>query len=409
MAAGVTQPGGAGTTIHYYDDSSSASGLGYTFAEISAAFPADFVDVSAGGRESYVSAVRLQCGDTTTDSATTTLNATNLDVSFAPGMRWQWRATQTTSWFTNLGTKVGSGNRAGAKNGCNITHGAGLALQVLGTFKAYDCKFIMNGVSSGGFTPITGSGSEMVECTLVNTSTGNFAVGSPSFLFDNLFNIEICGTPTQILVSNIGASAQERITLSVTAPVAYASTTIANLQFKDWALKGTPSSGDFRWGNQFATNWLVLQPKWSQNGPKFAQATAGSMAVANGAKEYWAYNVKVVDANGAGVAGVAVTLTDVLGNVQVDTTTDSDGRISFGSGITANMVIVMDHYTVSQVYTQRHRSPFTVEIGNYRYKMFWPGYETVTTSAGTFEDVNDIVPIEFAGGAPSTWVEMVAP
>lgn len=418
MAAGVTQPGGAGTTIHYYDDTASASGTGYTFAEISAAFPADFVDVSAGGRESYASAVRLQCGDTTVNAATTTLNATNADVSFAPGFRWQWRATQTSSWFTNLGTKVGSGNRAGAKNGCNITHGAGIAFNPLGTFKAYDCKFIMNGTQALTLQPITGSGSEMVECTLVNTSTGNFSIGSPSFLFDNLFNVEICGVAAT-MVSAIGSAAQERITISATAPTAYAATTVANLQFKDFAFKGTPSTSDFRWTNVGATNWVVVQPKWSQNGPKFAQAAAGSMAVANGAKEYWLYNIKVVGATGAAIANIPVTLTDALGNVQVNTTTDANGRVSFGSGLTANMVLVMDHYTVSQVYTQRHRSPFLVEInagssrnvsyGSYRYNLYWPGYEGITTSAGTFEDVNDIVPLEFAAGALTSWIERVAP
>lgn len=67
MAAGITQPGGAGTTIMIYDDTDTSGGRpagSYTFAQISAAFPADFVDVTVNvARPKYKSLVDLQMGD----------------------------------------------------------------------------------------------------------------------------------------------------------------------------------------------------------------------------------------------------------------------------------------------------------------------------------------------------------
>lgn len=428
MAAGVTQPGGAGTTIYYFDDShADAGGDGsYSFTDIYAAMQVlspgntDFVDASYGGRTVYQVNVRLQCGDTGTTASTTTLTDTNKDVYFAPGVRWQWRATQTSSWFTNLGTKVGTGNRAGAKDGCNIIHGAGLAFQPLGVFRGYDCKFIMNGTSLLAFALLDNQGSELIECTCVNTSTGSFSMGGTATRFDNLYNVELCGNNAAGgLVSSSGAVASERITISAPSSATFIAGLVANLSFKDYKLVGSPTQCDYRWGNVTNTNWSIVQPKWSGNAAKFAQNAAGSMAVANGAKEYWGFTIKTVDSTGAAVANVPVSLTDTLGNVQINTTTDSEGRITFGSGLTANTVLVMDHYTVSQVYTQRHRSPFLLEVNTgasavtgysaVRTRFYWPGYEDITTSAGTFEDVNLVVGLQQASGTPSTWVEFEQP
>ena len=135
----------------------------------------------------------------------------------------------------------------------------------------------------------------------------------------------------------------------------------------------------------------------------------------------WIYNVKCVDGAGAGVSGLPVKLTDNEGNEPVDTTTDSSGRISFGSGLQANAVTVADHYLVGGVYTIRHRSPFLAEInmpdqagydGNYmsyKYYFDWPGKDSVTVSSGSFEDVNDVAQMSAIASGGSTWVERVVP
>ena len=40
------------------------------------------------------------------------------------------------------------------------------------------------------------------------------------------------------------------------------------------------------------------------------------------------------------------------------------------------------------------------------YKYEWPGFATITTTSGTFEDISDIVPVEDQSGSPTTWVEL---
>jgi hypothetical protein len=76
----------------------------------------------------------------------------------------------------------------------------------------------------------------------------------------------------------------------------------------------------------------------------------------------------------------------------------------------------MDHYAVGTVYTQRHRSPFYCQVNtgigtntNYQQRTFyflWPGYESVTTSSGSFEDMSDVIPIEDqSSGAATSWIE----
>lgn len=82
-----------------------------------------------------------------------------------------------------------------------------------------------------------------------------------------------------------------------------------------------------------------------------------------------------------------------------------------------NAVCVMDHYAVGTTYTQRHRSPFTLKVNTRdlpgynslylerEYQYNHPGYEAITTSAGQFEDVGDIIAVEDQPGLPTTWVE----
>lgn len=427
MAAGVTQPGGAGTTVYIYDDThADAGGDGaYSFADILAALDilnpgqTDLITLTAGERVMYFFSVSLQVGDTTTNAATTTLSDTNVEVFFETGKSLAYRSTQTTSWFTTFGTKVGTGNVSGAKNGCTIVTASGAAPTLRGTIKCYDSRFVMNGAQALIFSPVSSGGSELVNCSLINTSTGNFTIGSTPFKFSSLYNVWFSGAPTALLIANIGSDSSNKITLSATSLTTFFGLAVANLTFVNWAFEGTPTAGDFRWGNSGSTNWTVVRPVWSQNGPKFAQVGAGSMAVANGAKEYWQFNVKVVNASGTAIANVPVKVTDTLGNIQVNTTTDANGRISFGSAPTANMCIVMDHYTVTGTYNQRHRGPFLFEYntGNSRNTDYqslrgyakWPGQEGVSTTAGTFEDLNTVVHLQYAAGGATTWTEREMP
>lgn len=417
MAVGVTQPGGAGTIIYIYDDLSSASGTGYTPAEISAAFP---VDVVPGGtlEPSYRFLVDLQIGDVGAGTATTTLVAKNLTCSWDNTRTLRWRATQTSSWFWTMGTKVGSGNTASGKDGATFIFGAatspqGSVLLYGSTIKTRVGAFQINGTTSG----VT---KEIVNCIIQSEVAGiaPIAFGAASLLFDNMYNVDISHSTGSQVLSAMIATAAERVTISAATPSTFLLTSLAvPVLAKDLRLFGTPTLSDLRFSAVGAINWQLIRPIFSGNAPKFSTASAGNPTLTSATWEYWLYDVKVVDGvTGLGISGIPVKVTDAIGNVQVDTTTDANGQISFGSGLTANAVIVMDHYMVASTYTQRHRSPFLFEFNtgagrnnNYaqrRYYANWPGKESVTTSGGTFEDVGDIVALQDASGLPTGWAEL---
>lgn len=420
MAVGVTQPGGAGTTIYIYDDASSASGTGYTFTEISAAFPADFVD-NGTNRRSYRAKVSLQIGDTGVGTATTTLTDTRATVIWDNTKTLLTRATQTGSWYLRLGTKIGTGDQASGVDGCDLTFGAAVTWPRQAYL--YGCTMRQ---TAGAFQQSSLNGaSEYVNCIFQSSASGTTPMSFGTFggsEFDNIYNLDISHTTTAQVMSNFYAFSAERVTVACAAPTTFLNTSGISVSIKDLAMFGSPTQSDLRWTSPAtARDWVLVRPKWTGNAPKFSAGNSTSHLAGDETYEYWLYDVKCVDGAGAGVSGIPVRLTDTLGNVQVDTTTDTNGRVSFGSGITANAVAVMDHYSVSGVYTQRHRGPFLCEVNlpsqtgynnnyfSHRYYFDWPGGATVTTSSGSFEDVGDVLPMSASASGGSLWVERVVP
>jgi len=419
MAAGVTQPGGAGTKICIYDDASSASGTGYTMAEISAAFPAVIVD-NGTNRKSYRCIQDIQIGDTTTDSATTTLVGTNVDIYFDSGKTLRTRSTELTSWYLRLGTKIGTGDQAGGKDGCTV---------VLGLAPSWPRQYFIYGglirQTSGALSLGSTDGvSEMCACVIQSAATGTtpIAPGIINLGPGNLYNVGISHVTTAQVMNNFVASSAELISVACAAPTTFLLTTLPSIRIKDLSMFGSPTQSDLRWSSGVATGWELIRPRWTGNAAKFSAANAGvTIAVANAAKEYRIFDCKLVDAAGDGIAGIPVRLTDAHANVQVDTTTDSAGEITFGTGLTEKAVVVFDHYCTSGVYIMRDRSPFYTEInmsyqtgynGSYqshRYYWNWPGSETYTTTSGELEDVNDVIQMAAPASGGSTWVERIVP
>lgn len=388
-----------------YDDASSASGLGYTFAEISAAFPADFIS-NGTNKPSYRASVTLQVGDTTTNAATTTLvDTVESTVIWDNTRTLAYRATQTTSWFTNLGTKVGTGDQASGHKGTTLVFGTATTMR--GTMNLYGCTIKMQGNFLATLIPTPNAG-ELVNCLFQSSSASaalsSFSIGSTSN-FDNIYNVDITGNVTADISLGPGANTVERCTVGGSGQrgcIQLAPGT--SRTYKDIALFGTPTRADMLWPSSTIVNHHLVRPVWTNNAPKFGFVGSAALpSLANATLEYWPYNVKIVDGTGAAISGIPVRLTDAHGNVQVDTTTGSDGRLSYGSGLTEDAVIVMDHYSDTTQYVQRFRGPFLSEINTgpnadnrYRsrtYPFTWPGVETVTTSTGTFLPVMDVIPL----------------
>jgi hypothetical protein len=413
---GITQPGGAGTTIFLYDDSDAtnhASAPGpHTFAEIATAFPADFVD-NGTNQKSYRAKVSVQIGDAGVGTATTTLQDTNVTAIWDNTKTLAWRATQQTSWNLNLGTKVGSGNTASGKDGCVLVFGA--ISTIRGNLAVYGGAIK---TTSGAISFITSVGTvtDIQNCLIQSSVAGVAPIGPQFSGTANLYNIDISHATTSQVLSQFTTTSAERITVCATSPTTFIQSAITFLFIKDLKMIGSPTTSDIRWSGAGPTNWQFVRPVFTGAAPKFTGASSGNPSLSAATWEYWLWDVKVVDGAGVPIAGIPVKLTDGTGEVQVNTTTVATGQVTFGSGITANAVKVMDHYLVGTTYTQRHRSPFLAEFNtgagmnaNYpskRYYFRWPGYESITTSSGTFEDVADIVAMGDPSGGPTNWVEL---
>lgn len=417
LLMGIFRPGGANTTVYLYDDNDAtgghAAGSPHTFAEIAAAFPGEFASLGTNAA-SYRGLQTLQIGDTGVGTATTTLADTNSTVIWDNTKTLTTRATQTTSWFLNLGTKVGTGNIASGKSGSVLVFGATTTLR--GSIAAYGCTFKTTS-GSLSITGVSGTNQEFQNCLFQSSIAGVAPIIPQSASTTAVFyNCDFSHATTSQVMASFISTAAERITVCATAPTSFLQTAIPIVAVKDLKLFGSPSTSDIRWSASGPVNWQLVRPGFTGGAPKFS-GSANAVSLGTATWEYWPWDVKVVDGAGAGIANVPVKLTDSIGEIQVDTVTDSSGQVSFGSGIAVNAVKVMDHYMVGTTYTQRHRSPFFVEINTgsaalvgyqaRRYYFNWPGYETVTTSAGTFEDVADIVSLGEPSGAATNWVELV--
>ena len=422
MSAGISQPGGAGTTIYVYDNAhADAGGDGsYSFADIKTAMDilvpgqTDFV-ATGTTPETYKAVVSIQIGDIGTGTALTTLQDTNVCVKFdVPLVRTLlYRTTQTTSWTTNLGTKVGSGDKAATRNGCDLYFGSNVIFR--GNYTFYGCRFV--GAASINFAFVTGVTQDIQGCNVGSTAITNISpitIGSAGTSPANVYNCDFWANTSGNIASVFATFKPATAELIVAGGPSIAGIMrIGTIVYvaKDLIMYGAPSLGDIVYTSP-PINPKLIRPQWTGNAPKFGGGL--SLTLANATWEYRLYDVKVVDSNGAAIAGIPVKLTDVLGNVVVNTTSNSTGGVDFGTGLLTNAIVVADHWSSGGVYTESPRGPFFAEINtgagantNYlarRYYFDWP-----VASSGVYgvqyDDVADIVAIEDQSGQPTTWTE----
>lgn len=403
LAAGITQPGGAGTTIFIYDNASAPDTIAYHFADIATAFPADFID-NGTTPKTYRSKVNLQVGDTTTGAAATTLQDQDVGVWWDTGKFLLYRSTQTTSWTTNLGVKVGTGNKATGRNGCKLYLGGG-TFALRGNAAIYGSTIESQGTGLTFVPATSGQNYELIDCIIGNKGTGStstISVGTVNVQVSNLYNVDFWGNLSSGslgLITTLAAANAERCSVGINACAYFIRSAQTNLSIKDLLLFGTPSVADMSCTAVQPPNpvaWTLVNIAWSGNAPKFGNMTQPQGNIV----EYRIGDMKVGDVNGNPLSGKSAKMTDVTGAVAFNTTTDANGRVAFGSGIITNAVPVADHYGSSS-YVTASRGPYLVEVAGLRYYAMWP-----TDVNGNYEDMADLVPTQFASGGPTTWTEL---
>ena len=406
------------TTTTLFDDIYGTAGIGGV----------DFLRVDSGtGFRSFRSLKSIFIGQTSAAAGNPTAGTTNATsvadtnccVTFDAGKKFVTRTQTLSTVSITLGTKVGTGAVASGKASVimSFSSAAGTITNPLrGTVKLYGTTLkarITGGTFALQFPNQNSGASEFMNCLFDGFTS--YVIGSSGAPIESIYNVDISGDSATNNVTAFFVNSAERLTLSGSPGFNFIASGTAGVSFKDLAFFGTPGLGCI---SATGANWAVVKPSFPSGVQKFKDAVSTDPEV--GVHEYWLYDVKCVDGAGAGVSGIPVRLTDTLGNVQVDTTTDSAGEITFGSGLTTKAVIVADHYNPGTV-SIRSRSPFLAEINmsyqtgynrnyqSHRHYFNWPGSETVTTTSGTFEDVNEIIQMAAPASGGSTWTEVIVP
>lgn len=321
MAVGITQPGGAGTTIFFQTDTSSPSTIAYTEADFATAFPADFVDLGTSPK-SYRAKVSVQNGDGALTAATT-WKGTRSKVIFDNGKTYLVSATGLVNRFTEWGT-LATGANGGpiGYDGLDVTFGTNPTLQ--GNMKFYGCK--LSNLNAAAATsrvfvlPGTLLGFSEIVDTEVFTALGTQAFGASAGGINRI---------RRLTSSGLGAGLNGHI-------VQFNCTDADGITFY-WPNgdRKISSGGYIRVGNpnfigpspvQNADSHctiagVYLNPTWSQNCLK---------TDVNLLEEWMGFGVLVTDGSGLPISGASVEVYDSFdGRFVIQTTTNSLGTISF--------------------------------------------------------------------------------
>lgn len=325
-----------------------------------------------------------------------------MGVFFDSAKALTYRTTQPTSWTTNFGTKVGTGNKASGREGVVLY--TSNATTIRGQAAIYGSTIVQTSNSTLAFAPaVSGANFEMIECRVGNkgtTSGATISVGTASGLqLSNIYNVDFWGelvSASAGLLTTFGATTIERCTIAINGAAFFVKSAQATLSAKDIVFFGTPGTADIGYsGNGIGNVWTLVNIGWSGNAAKFSSMTSPQGNIV----EYRIGDMKVGDVNGTPVSGQPAKMTDVTGAVAFNTTTDANGRVAFGSGILTNAVPVADHYGTAS-YVTASRGPYLVEVAGQRYYAMWP-----SDVNGNYEDMADLVPTQFASGNSTTWVE----
>jgi hypothetical protein len=381
VAAGITQPGVAGSTIFLEDDSHADADLD---GVLDVYHPSDIVAKGLGSGDvtdlatltkSFRSKATIQNGDGS-GTAVTTFEAQNMRLLFDSGKTYAVSTVGSANRWTKLGQKVqGASGKPGGRSGCTIDFGATTTIR--GNMLLYGST-LRTAVGAMNLQPgASGLSAEIVSCLL--ESAGNISIGTAAAILQMIYNVEFVLGGTGV-ISNLNAEEIERIWVVLTGSNLYFISTGAAFNVRDGIFVGTPAAADIRFTGGVEAH--LIAHTWSGNAPKLDIA-------ATGVSEWGSFNTLTLDKDtGLVVAAVPVRIVDdATSEVVFDGVSDANGGITFnndpaGSGraVFANAVRLAKHSGSGPVVTEE-RGPWTVQVNQtgatlpaypgFSYKMAW--------------------------------------
>lgn len=349
LMAGITDDG---VTISVEDNAhGDAGGDGsYAFTDISTKFPALFVDKLTNPR-SYECLRNLRNGDGV-GTAVTTIKDANAVVHFAANKTFTTSAVGGANRTLELGTKVvGANGKPTGYAGCDLYFNT--ASQVFSRhMKLYGLK-IQNIGGALLFQPsASGMTAEIVNGILLPSST--MALGNIAGAMSLLYNVDIVGTGVGSLgrILNFNCTNAERLTIAFPFGTYKINITSGQLRIRDAVFIGPSSVADVGFTGTVVEIQLV-EPTWSRE----AIQQSGIQRY----EEWWRWEPVVINTRTRlPEQGATVNAYNLLGTLVATAVSDADGRLSYGSGLTANCLQVRHQDAVTTLMVED--GPFTVTI-----------------------------------------------
>lgn len=336
MAAGITQPGGAGTTIQMEDNTNADAdldvGLGvdlYTLEDIvlKGLASGDAIDLGTNPADkAWRLRASLQNGDNV-GSQPTTLRGKNCTVCFDATKTYSVSTVGASNRRTEFGDKITSPNgKPGGKNGIKFIMAATSTWR--GQIFIYG-SLIATTVGNINLIPGINAG-EIINAIL--QAPGTFAIGqSTTGNLSLVYNLDIVCTsasPANV-IANWGADQAERVTVECSTPQRFISTG-AVLRIRDLVLIGAPTITDLL--HSSTSDWDLIEPVYSGAALQIQTASAGRYV-----NEWWRWLPILISASSGAskIANVPVRLLDLDGvdllgsGASAIQYTDSQGLIAY--------------------------------------------------------------------------------
>jgi hypothetical protein len=369
MAAGITQPGGAGTTIMLQDDvHADAGGDGsYKRSEIYAKYPADFLDVAAVlgvtlPKPLFISKVSLQNGDGA-GTAATTFKDQDGSLWFATGKTYIVSAVGVANRMTELGIEVpGAIGKPTGRNGMDMW--CGLTPTIRGNMKIHAGK--IDTIGGLVFQPgATGLTARLIDMIL--EATGNMGFGTSAGEMSFIYNVDgvSLGAGAAGGLVQFNCPSAERLVFS--APNASEIIrTGGQVKVKDMVMVGSASNAADMRNSSGIGPWILVDCTYSGLNPQADLATTDI-------EDWRTWNLRVMRDAGVTCVSKRVKLLDEDLVAIVDAITDAEGQVTYGSGMNAGSVKVR---ATPASLVVNERAPMTLIINDPTFADYDPTLES---------------------------------